>query len=744
MAVRGTSGSNGAVRGNGNTDEDEGAARSRAGFVPVLCGTALFFLFQYVFALLKLGQTSGGMRNKFSALARDKYMDFLIWQNVQVLFAYAILAVLFAVVLRPLVSEMCARFAIRIAWRKAAIAAVGALVVHAFFVLRLVETRPYFLDDARFGHWYYEILNVAPDVAKPVVFFLLFKALPVGVLAFVVLWYWRNFSGKGRAVMAMGVCVLVALAVWKTGLVNRAGATAAEGNGVRPPNVILIGSDSLRGDRLGYTGYRPRRTEGMAAAGVSPRIDALAARSVNLENCFTPIGYTLESGTSMMASMYPHTHGLRHMYPDKETVEAAKSRVEPLAAVLAEKGYDTAVFGDWCAGYFELMPLGFKHVSVSSFDNFKIYMSQAVVMAHFVIPLYFDHPAGYAVFPQLGSFAQFVTPEVVTERVKKRLADVSESGEPFFWNVFYSCNHLPFRSPEPYSSMFADPAYEGANRSGVDFDIDSFIGGTDLENKWKALPEKEIRQIRDLYDGCTRQFDDNVGMILDALEERGLAENTIVIITSDHGDNLYEEGVTLGHGLTFNGGARSNHVPLLFHVPGTEAATIPEQVRTIDIAPTLADLLGAPKPGSWEGQSFAGWLSGAQKPAARAFYGETGFPFIQFRVPGIERPKLPPMDKMNFIDDSFNYQFVLKEEYEEPLVNAKQRCLMSEKWKLVCTPTAEGGRHFALFSRHPDPYSETDVADAHPAVLAPMKAALERWMDERVETPLEDIFPDGE
>lgn len=731
----------GKLKGDGGERDEP----SRVGYGAVLCGITLFFLFQYGFALVKLGQRSGGMENKFSALAREKYLGFLIWQNVQVLFAYAILTVFFAVVLRPFVQGLCARLSIRVMWQQAAIAMAGAFVMHGFFVMRLVDTRPYFLDDAKFGYWYYEIINVVPDVAKPVVFLLLFKALPVGLLAYVAWWHWRNISRKSRAVMVSAACVLAAFAIWKGGFfTSRAGAAVAAGNDARPPNVIIIGSDSLRGDRLGYTGYRPRRTDGLAAAGVSPRIDALAARSVNLENCFTPIGYTLESGTSLMTSMYPHTHGFRHMYPDRETVAAAKARVDPLAAVLAEKGYDTAVFGDWCAGYFELMPLGFKHVSVSSFDNFKIYMSQAVVMAHFVIPLYFDHPAGYALFPQLGSFAQFVTPEVVTDRVKKRLSDMSESGKPFFWHVFYSCNHLPFRSPEPYLSMFTDPAYEGANRSGVDFDIDSFIGGTDLENKWKALPEKEIRQIRDLYDGCTRQFDDNVGMLLDALEQRGLAEDTIVIITSDHGENLYEEGVTLGHGLTFNGGARSNHVPLLFHVPGADAARIPEQVRTIDIAPTIADLLGAPKPGSWEGKSFAGWLNGAEKPAARAFYGETGFPFIQFRVPGIERPKLPPMDRMNCIDDSFNYQFVLKAEYEEPLVNAKQRCLMSEKWKLICTPTAEGGRHFALFSKHPDPDSEKDVADAHPDVLAPMKAALEKWMDEKVETPLEDIFPGGE
>ena len=143
--------------------------------------------------------------------------------------------------------------------------------------------------------------------------------------------------------------------------------------------------------------------------------------------------------------------------------------------------------------------------------------------------------------------------------------------------------------------MFADPAYQGRNRNGVDFDIDSFIGGTDLESKWKALPPEEISQIRALYDGCTRQFDDCVGNILAALERNGLADNTIVIVTADHGDDLYEPGVTLGHGLTFNGGLQANHVPMIVHVPGQPPRVIPETVRLIDVVPTLADLTGTRK-----------------------------------------------------------------------------------------------------------------------------------------------------
>jgi len=713
-------------------------------FFKVVGGVCLFLLIQYVIALFRLSGGSASMKNKFSALAQEQYMDFLVIQNLYVLLGYGILAILFTLILWPLMDRVLRNRPGRVWWLDVLVASGGSFLIHGFFVLRLVKTRPYFLDDAKFGHWYYEVLNVVPDIAKPVVFLLIFGMLPAAVLAYAVWWYGKRLTVKVRIGVAAGLMCLGGLLFWKMNPGSVGSRVVGIKDDSRKWNVIIIGSDSLRGDKLGYSGYRPRRSDGAAAAGVSPHIDRLAKRSINLSNCLTPIASTLESGTSLMSSQYPHTHGFRQMYPNEETVKAAKAGITPIAEILRKEGYDTAAIGDWCAGYYELMPLGFEHVSVSSFDNFKIYMSQAVVLAHFVIPLYFDHAVGYEIFPQLGSFAQFVTPKVVTNRVTQRLDQVAKTGTPFFWHVFYSCNHLPYRNPEPYSSMFTDPDYAGPNKNGVAFDIDEFIGGTDLENKWKALPEKEIRQIRDLYDGCTRLFDDNVGEVLKALEDRGLAENTIVIISADHGDNLYEEGVTLGHGLTFNGGLQANHIPLLFHIPGKKAREIPEQLNMIDIVPTIADLLEVEKPSTWEGKSFSGWLDGSEQPVHRAFYGETGFPFIQFRVAGVERPKLPPMDQMTYIDESFNYQFVLKQEYEKPLVEAKQRCLVSAKWKLICTPTIEGDRHFGLFQREGSGFSLEDVSGEHPEITEAMRVALEKWMDERVETPLEKVFPGGE
>jgi arylsulfatase A-like enzyme len=716
-------------------------ATIHARFPVVLAGAAMFLALQYGMALWRLTHTSGAMANKFSALARDEYLGFLVMQNVQMLIAYAVLALAAAILVQPCVDLWTRhskyRKSVAIGLRAFAITAL----VHGYFTLRLVDTRPYFLKEAEFGHWYYKALDFIPLAIKPASLFALFSVLPIAAILLALIWQIRRHGRRGWAV-AGGICAIVATSAalkYADRPSNAGKATVA-----KSPNVIIIGSDSLRGDRLGVAGYRPQRSDGLAAAGVSPVIDALAARSVRFENCYTSIASTIESGTQLMTSQYPQSHGIRQMYPERKTVESTIARTVPIASVLREKGYDTATIGDWCSGYHEVIPLGFEHISVSSFDNFKIYMSQAVVMAHFVVPLYFDNPLGYKIFPKLGAFAQFVTPEVVTARVEKRLAGVAKNEKPFFWHVFYSCNHLPYRSPEPYNTMFADPLYQGVNRHGVDFDIDSFIGGTDLESKWKALPPKEVQQIRALYDGCTKQFDDCVGRILTAIEANGLADNTIVIVTSDHGDDHYEPGVTLGHGLTFNGGLQANHVPMIVHVPGVAPRVIPETVRLIDVVPTVAELIGADPSPTWQGRSFAGWIRDTEAPVHRPFYGETGFPFIQFTVPGVERPKLPPMDELTRIDKDYNYQFVLKAEYEDALVKAKQRCLKTRHWKLVCTPTARGGRHFGLFNMAADPHGQTDIAASRPEVLAPMRTALERWMDDKIESSIAEIFPAGE
>ena len=99
------------------------------------------------------------------------------------------------------------------------------------------------------------------------------------------------------------------------------------------------------------------------------------------------------------------------------------------------------------------------------------------------------------------------------------------------------------------------------------------------------------------------------------------------------------------------------------------------------------------------------------------------------------------MDEATGIDPYYNYQFVLKDQYLPRLIEAKQRCLRTRRWKLVCTPTDQGTRHYGLFQIAKDPHGELDLAATRPEVLAPMQAALERWMDHQTESSIADDLP---
>jgi arylsulfatase A-like enzyme len=712
-----------------------------ARFLPVLGGISIFLAYQFYRSVERLTNRAGAMDTKFSAIAKEDFMGFLVGQNALMLIAYGILAVLGALLLQPFLSWVCGKLGIRRWWAVVILAWGLTVLLHDhYFTVRMVESKPYFLPDAG-GNWYSGSIGLLPAAVRRMFDIGFFHVLPLALAAMALFWQIHRWGRRGWLIAGPVMAAVLGIFGVKAVISSTTRKTA---DSRKAPNILIIGSDSLRGDRLGVAGYRPRRTDGSAAAGVSPTIDALAARSVNLTNCYAPIGSTLESGTSFMSSQYPHTHGLRHMFPNRQAIMNARSRTVPMASLLREKGYDTAAIGDWCAGYYELMPLGFEHISVSSFDSFKVYMSQAVVMAHPIIAIYFDNALGYRLYPQINSFASFVTPEVVTNRVRKRLGEAATDGRPFFWHVFYSCTHLPYQSKEPYASMFIDPDYDGPNKKAFPFNVDDFASKPNLEEIFAAAPAKDIAHINAVYDGCVRQFDDCVKDILESLEKNGLAENTIVIVTGDHGDDLYDPGTTLLHGQGFNGGLQASHVPMIVHVPGVAAKTIEETVRLIDVMPTLADLTGVEKPAAWEGRSFADWITGRSTPEWRPFYGETGFPFMQPKVADIERPPLYPLDQMTTYDPSFNYQFVLKPEYEESLVTAKQRCLRTRYWKMVCTPAADGSRHFGLFHLPADPHGRTDLAADRPEVAAPLQAALTRWIDQHQESSIPEIFPDGE
>ena len=170
----------------------------------------MFFAVQYGMALWKLNGNTGGMSNKFSALAREQYLGFIIRENLRMLAAYAVLALAAAFLIQPVVSFWTSRSRLRGRTPVIARAFLLTFLLHGFCVLRLVKTRPYFLNEAEFGHWYFKMLDWIPDAAKPAAMLVIFGILPVAWILFAIilaltllqLWgsrRWVYYEGDSRS-----------------------------------------------------------------------------------------------------------------------------------------------------------------------------------------------------------------------------------------------------------------------------------------------------------------------------------------------------------------------------------------------------------------------------------------------------------------------------------------------------------------------------------------------------------------
>ena len=697
----------------------------------VALGVAAFHLVLFAVSCTLLLTQAGTVDSEFAQQAIKDHRGYIVLSSLALLRGYAIISLAYLLALYPVVRWWMGKRAVTrwaVVWRTMLLATLCL----ALLFLRLMVLRPYFVNQW-LPSWSFQLVPGVPGVVKDIALWAILNGVPILLLVGLGVFWIRGIGralkstefGRPRPALIGGIALLSA-GIWIAPKALRAGG----GDPPNRPNIIIIASDSLRADHLSCNGYR-RLT--------SPNIDALAKRSVNFQNCMTPIGSTLESMVSMFSSQYPHTHGLRQMFPDRASIEAVNRDTPKLPEILADQGYETAVIGDWCGAIFNEVPMGFEDVQVSQFDSFRIWLSQAVYLSHPVIPLYFDNEFGYWLFPKLQSFAHYLRPEVITERTIEKIRERPDPDKPFFYTVFTGCNHFAYHAPYPYYQKWADPEYRGPNKYQVHFDSAAFVTDTRWDEVYADLDSAEKQHIIDLYDGCVSRFDDCVGEIVETLEKRGLMDNTIILITADHGEDLFEPGTTLTHGISFNGGDQGTHVPCVLYVPGAKPHKVEGLVRNIDIAPTLLNLASGGTDPRFEGVDLTQYVDGKSGPTGLAYYGETGFPFTVRTIPGEESLPVPALDTLTYVDNSFDFHIVLRPEHAPALNLSKERCLRTEEWKLVFTPGAHGPIH-RLYHLPDDPHCERDVSSTHPDVYLKMKHHLWLWITKGVEAPSAEIL----
>jgi len=524
----------------------------------------------------------------------------------------------------------------------------------------------------------------------------------LGALVAASLWRWTGpvaWRIKGPAMALLGLLGVVAAVP---------DASAAS---VDRPCFLLIATDSLRADHLSCNGYeRP----------TSPHIDALADRGTNFAGCLVPTASTHESWVTMFGSREPRDHGLRHMFPGRAKVRSIEEDNRFFPQVLRDHGYHTAAIGGWCGTTFGLIDMGFEHVDVSNTQNHRALVAEAAFTNHLVAASFLDNPVGRFLLPELERTSFSRGSSALTAKAKEWMRDAAEDGRPFFLTVVFHVTHLPYSASHPYYSLYTDPDYRGRNRYRIDFDIDAMIQrGFDHD-----LSPAEIQHIKDLYDGCVTEFDAQVGALVSALEELGIADKTIVGVVADHGDDLYEHGTTLGHGVTLFGGDQANHIPAVFAGPGVGNRRVEGITRSWDLAPTWLSWLGIDeRPAKWKGADLSG-----EVPELTALL-ETSYLLYRQPVPDLKPGEVvkdfPRFDRATFLDPDFDHNIVLRPELEDRLIETKCFAVRSGQWKLVSVP-GEGGPIHRLFDLEADPECRRDLAADEPEVYERLRRRLPR------------------
>lgn len=321
----------------------------------------------------------------------------------------------------------------------------------------------------------------------------------------------------------------------------------------RPPNVVLVVVDTLRADHMSLYGY---------ARPTTPRLAEWAARrGVVFEQTVAPAPWTLPSHVSLFSGRDALHHSVNHAFP-------APYELTFLAERLREEGYATAAF---TGGAFVLPAYGLAQ----GFDVFQ--WSQ-------------DH--------------EKMTYKDLEEGLRRALAWIEAAPEPFFLFLHTYEIHAPYQAKEPWYTQFggepatserglpdvltrpAAPVSETGWRYTARFMTQHIGSGIASE----PLPEERLGYARLLYDTGIAHTDEQLDRLWNKLEASGLADRTVTVFTSDHGEGLGEHG-SAGHA---NLHEFNLMVPLVMALPDGHGAgrRIPTQVRLIDVAPTVLDALG--------------------------------------------------------------------------------------------------------------------------------------------------------
>ena len=337
----------------------------------------------------------------------------------------------------------------------------------------------------------------------------------------------------------------------------------ASPSGRSPRNILMITVDTLRADALSVYARRGVPT---------PRLERLAQDSVLFERAVSAAPWTLPALSSIMTGLSPSVHVVT------ELSSRLSDRVVTLGEYLRQAGYHTgAIVSNELLGPRSNLAQGYRDYRYLHQSSYGDSIGGRVLRA--VLPTFYPSP-----WPSTTD---------VTDQARAWIEH--HQHDDFFLWVHYFDPHAPYAPPPGYLDRVAD---------GMPAEVDPI-----LDDVMLVVPSAEDqRWIRELYDAEVRYVDDSLGDLFDSLKRLGLYDDTLIIFTSDHGEEFWEHGGQ-GHGHSQYNELLS--VPLLIKLPGpTQTGRVSQTVSTTSLMPTVLDLAGiAYDPSSLSSPSLASVLS---------------------------------------------------------------------------------------------------------------------------------------
>ena len=403
-------------------------------------------------------------------------------------------------------------------------------------------------------------------------------------------------------------------------------------------NVLFISADQWRAECLSAVGHPVVRT---------PRLDALAAEGLLFRNHYCQAAPCGPARTSMLTGLYAMKHrAILNGTPlsDRHTniaLEVRKLGYDPILFGYTDTSLDTsnskAATISLQDSYMGVMPgfrVGATYTQELFFPWFEYLTGRGYKLPDNPMDVYIGRPdypgaerrgrsLAAPIYEAIDSDTAYTTDKVIEYWQ-------SHQDQSWFVHAVFLRPHPPLFAPEPYNRMFdpdlvpfprraASPHEEGRQHPFLRFWLERQTRpGAYFGHNYnvQSLPEHEIRQMIACYYGLIREVDDNIGRLVDYLKASNQWDNTLIIFTCDHGEQLGD------HWLWDKGGYfdQSYHIPLIIRDPRNAAARgriVDAFTEAVDIMPTILDWLGTPTPMECDGRSLRPWIEGSNPSAWR-------------------------------------------------------------------------------------------------------------------------------